>query len=83
MPKLNVFFRLFARQIAQKQPETFGQQRAEQLNQRLDKALADRRKLFRAEFAAQAPLKTTYALRGGLADHKIDHFKAKIEEAKK
>lgn len=62
---------------------TFGQKRAEQLNQRMDQALTDRRKLFRAEAASDNPLKTTYSQKSSLVERKIDRLTAQISDAKK
>lgn len=62
---------------------TFGQKRAEQLAQRLDKAITDRRKLFRAEAAAEDPLKTTYMHKSLQVERKIDRLTAENSDAKK
>ncbi len=62
---------------------TFGQKRAEQISQRMDKAITDRRKLARAEYAAPEPLKTTYGQKSDLAERKIDRITAELLDAKK
>lgn len=62
---------------------TFGQKRAEQLSQRLEKAITDRRILARAQAAASDPLKTTYSHKAGQAERKIDRLTAEIFDAKK
>lgn len=68
---------------SQSKPPTFGQKRAEQLTERVDKAITDRRKLFRAEAASDDPLKSTYAHKGDLAERKIDRLTAELSDAKK
>jgi hypothetical protein len=62
---------------------TFGQKRAEQISERMDKAIGERRKLARAEYAAEDPLKTTYGQKSDLVERKIDRITAELSEAKK
>ncbi|MDQ5951752.1 MAG: hypothetical protein QG639_1033 [Patescibacteria group bacterium] len=76
-------FLSFFRRSDQTPKATFGQQRAEKLSQRLDKALTDRKKLFRAEAAAADPLKTTYATKSHQVERKIDRLTAENLDAKK
>lgn len=67
---------------AQAKPPTFGQKRAEQLDIRLSKAIIDRRKIARAEYASDAPLDETYKQKGSLLGNKIDRLKKEVLDTK-
>jgi hypothetical protein len=76
---LHSFFNMGSNQT--KAP-TFGQKRAEQLDTRLNKAIIDRRKIARAEYAADAPLDETYQQKGSLLGNKIDRLQKEIADTK-
>ncbi len=63
---------------AQKQPRTFGEARATRLNEQLDKAITERRKLAVAEAGARAdnqkPLDEHLKNRGQMVERKIDRL---------
>lgn len=76
-----MLFGLFSAGSAKKTLPTFGQKRAEQLSKRLDKAIADRRLLARAEAASSNPLRTTYLHKIRLEERKIDRLTSKVLDA--
>lgn len=62
-------------QIKPKSPTTFGQARAEALEERLDVALKERRQLARAQHAAPKELHETLGERAAVVSNKIDRLK--------
>lgn len=63
----------------QKRASTFGQARAEKFKEHLQKAVTERRNLYRAEAAADAPLDATLHERGEVVGRKI----GRLQEALK
>ena len=68
---LHSFFNLGA---TKQQPPTFGQKRADQLEERFTKAVKDRQKMYHAEHAADKPLDEAYRQKGELLGNKIDRL---------
>lgn len=76
---LHKFFNLGSTQP--KQP-TFGQKRADQLESRLNMAVTERRKLYRAEQAADRPLDSTYQQKGDQVGNRIDRLQKEMSDTK-
>lgn len=57
---------------------TFGQQRAHKLQQRFEKAVAERRTLARAEAAATDPVQTSYSQRAQMVERRIDRLHTEL-----
>lgn len=59
----------------QKQPSSFGEKRAQQMNSRLTKAIKERNSLLRKEFASPDPLNQAYQQKGRRLDAEIRKLK--------
>lgn len=62
---------------------TFGQKRAQQLNERLEKAVSERRKLYRAEAVAEDPLRSSYTQKAAQVERKISRLTTEVSKTKK
>ncbi len=60
-------------------PTTFGEKRAQDLQNRYEKAQAERQKLVRAQYASEGDLKETYAQKAFQTERKIDTLAAQLK----
>lgn len=72
-------FNIRARQQGEK-PKGFGEERAEQMEKRLNKAIAERRKLAAAEQASEEPISSYIGKRGSLVERSISRMQKLLEK---
>ncbi len=60
-------------------PTSFGEKRAQDLQNRYDKAQAERQKLIRAQYASEGALQETYAQKAFQTERKIDTLAAQLK----
>lgn len=68
--------------LVSKSPSSFAEKNAEDVSARYNRALEERKKMVRAQYAADKPLDETYKLKGNLLDRKINRFKSGFEDTK-
>ncbi len=73
-------FSIFSRPSGTKQPSTFGEKRAAQMNQRLQSSIKERQTLARAESATVDPLQSNIAERGSIVGARIDRLHQELSD---
>lgn len=76
-------FSLIANAFQHKKPTTFGEHRSQILEERLGKAIQERRTLARAEAASEAPISTHIQARGDMVSSRIGRLQQQTAEDKK
>ena len=75
-----LLFNIISGAFKNRKPTTFGESRAVKMEDRLNRAITERRTLARAEAAADNPLKTTIGLRGEMVGRKIGRLQEELKK---
>jgi hypothetical protein len=82
MPMRRLLFNIISSAFKSSKPATFGESRAAKMEERLNKAVTERRTLARAEAASEDPLKSTIGLRGDMVGRKIGRLQSELNSKK-